>query len=353
MQAWPIGLQPDMSDQTPTQPDLLDRLGNWLNPALALAILTAAFTLWQWWNTHNQLHLLRQEVAQNLTSSANNASQARLLAQQNSDALRELSQQLVRLQAEINASQSQEQALQAMYRNMAESRDEWTLADIAQVVQIANQQLLINGNVKAAIIALQSADTRLQTLNRPQLAGLHLALQGDIEHLQALPRIDTLGLTARIDHLISMADSLPLSDEHEIVRPAPALPPEPKASGLTQRFALELWHELQGLVQVLRLDTPDTALLLPEQSYFLRQNLKLRLLTARIALFAHDQHSYQTDLQAADTWLHRYFNVRDVRTQSALNDINVLLLSPVSLQMPGLNASLQALHASHLLHDNS
>ncbi len=340
-----------MTEQSPAKSDWLDRLGNWLNPALAVAILTAAFSVWQWWNTHRQLHVLRQEVAQQLTRSADNARQARMLAQQNSDALHELTLQMARLQTEVNESQSQAQALQALYRNMAESRDEWTLADIAQVIQIANQQLQINGNVKAAIIALQSADTRLQTLNRPQLGSLHLALQNDIEHLQALPHIDTLGMTARIDHLIAIADTLPLSDEHEIARPAPASP-EPKASGLTQRFALELWHELQGLVQVRRLDTPDTALLLPGQSYFLRQNLKLRLLTARIALFAHDEQSYQSDLRAAATWLHRYFNIRDVRTETALDDINDLLRSPVSLQIPGLDASLQALRASHLVHDN-
>ena len=333
-----------MTEQSPAKPDWLDRLGNWLNPALALAILTAAFSVWQWWNTHWQLHVLRQEVAQHLTSSAVDARQARTLAQQNNDALRQLGLQLVRLQTEVNESQSQEQALQTLYRNMAESRDEWTLADIAQVIQIANQQLQINGNVKAAIIALQSADTRLQTLNRPQLNSLHLALQGDIEHLQALPHIDTLGMTARIDQLIAIADTLPLSDEHEIARPTPVPQPEPKANGLTQRFALELWHELQGLVQVRRLDTPDTALLLPEQSYFLRQNLKLRLLAARIALFAHDETSYQTDLRAAQTWLRRYFDTRDDRTQQTLSQLEQLLRTPINPPMPNLQASLDALH---------
>ncbi len=334
----------------PAQPDLLDRLGDKLNPALVIALLAIIFSLWQWWNTHTQLHMLRQEVARQLTNDTVEAHQAKLLAQQSVDSVRDLTSQINQLQAAVNVSQSQQQALQALYRNMAESRDEWTLADIAQVIQIANQQLRINGNVNAAIIALQSADARLQALNRPQFSALHHALGSDIDHLQALPRIDTVGLTDTLDKLMLDADTLPLIDEHEIVRTTPQTVPKP--TGITQRFTLELWQELQGLVQVRRLDTPDTALLLPEQSYFLRQNLKLRLLTARIALFAHDEQSYQHDLRAAESWLRRYFNVRDERTQAALSSLNDLMRAPVSLHMPSLEASLQALRASHLLHDD-
>lgn len=332
------------------RPDLLDRLGEWLNPALILAALACCFVLWQWWNTHSELRVLRIDVAQQLTSAANAAQEARTISRQTADNTRDMSQRIADLEARVAASQSQQMALQSLYRTMAESRDDWTLADIEQVILSANQQLQINGNIKAAIIALQDADARLQSLNRPQFTLLRNALNRDIALLQAQPQVDTVGLTAQLDILISQIDTLPLADEHEIpaTQPKKLALAHPVPVTRAQRFALELWQQLQGLVQVRRIDTPDTALLLPEQSYFLRQNLKLRLLSARIALFAHDENSYQSDLSAARSWLQRYFNTRDSRTVAALDTLNSLMHSTVSLHVPSLQASLDALQASHL-----
>ncbi len=338
------------TDQAAEKPDLLDKLGGWLNPALILSVLALLFALWQWWLTRSELGTVRTEVAQRLGSANSSAQQALALSRQNADATRDLGLHVAELQARLAESQSQQLALEALYRSMSASRDEWTLSDIEQLLLTANQQLQLDGNVKAALIALQDADSRLQALDRPQFTALRRALNADMMRLQALPLIDTVGMSLRLDNLITQVDQLPLQSEpeHQTKATTPvtgiAKPINP-----AQAFALELWQQLKGLVQIRRIDTPDTALLLPEQNYFLRQNLKLRLLSARIALSAHDAGSFHTDLLAARRWLTQYFNDKDTATQSALAQIDTLMQSPISQPLPSLDASMNALKASHLV----
>ena len=332
------------------KPDLFDKMGDYLNPALILAVLALGLVAWQWWQTRAELNTMRLELSLRLTSANNAAQESRILSQQTADNNRDIALRLAEIQAKLADSENQQLALQALYRDMAKSRDDWTLTDIEQMILSANQQLQLNGNIKAAIIALQDADTRLQAINKPQFTHLRRALNDDIQRLQALPQVDTVGITLRLDNLIAEVDQLPLSSDHEIPV-KPQLPPNPMPADIADRFVLEMWQELKSLVQIRRLDKPDNALLAPEQSYFLRQNLKLRLLTARIALFAHDETSYKADLNAANDWLHRYFNERDERTQNSIIQIDKLLRSPINIQLPSLDESVNALQSSRLAPD--
>lgn len=336
----------DMQDK----PDLLDKLGTYLNPALIFAVLALGLAGWGWWQTQVELTAIRHELSERLTAANEAAQESRILSQQTAYNSRDLTLRVAEIQAKLADSQNQQLALEALYRDMAKSRDDWTLADIEQIVLIANQQLQLDGNVKAAIIALQTADARLQSIDKPQFTNLRRTLNADIQRLQLLPQVDTVGITLRLDDLIAEVDHLPLASDQEIPAKT-AKPARPVPADEATRFAVEMWQELKSLVQVRRLDTPDNALLAPEQSYFLRQNLKLRLLTARIALFAHDEVSYKADLNAAKSWLSQYFNVNDARTQNAIAQIDKLINSPVSIRLPGLKQSLNALRTSRLTHD--
>jgi uroporphyrin-3 C-methyltransferase len=331
---------------TDEQPDLLDRLA-WLSPALIIALLALALAGWQWWETRVQVRHLQAELAQKLAASASVDQESRIVSKQALETTQNMALKLGEIQARLADSQNQQLALQALYQDLARSRDEWTLADIEQIVLSASQQLQLAGNTKAALIALQSADTRLQRLNKPQFTLLRRAINDDIARLQALPLIDTVGISLRLDALIGEVDDLPIASDHEIpVARTVQAGTQPATS--TSRFGRELWSEIKGLVQVRRMDAQDTALLAPEQAYFLRQNLKLRLLTARIALLAHDEGSYKADLLAAQGWLKRYFNTRDARIVAARANLDRLVNSPVSIQLPSLDESLNALQASRL-----
>ncbi len=332
--------------QTEDKPDLLDYLGR-LQPALILALLALGVASWQWWDSNNRIHKLQVELGQRLAASNNVEQESRVLSKQAMDTTRDLSVKLGEIQGKLADSQNQQLALEALYQDLARSRDEWTLADIEQIVLSASQQLQLAGNVKAALIALRSADTRLQRLNKPQFTALRRAINDDIQRLQAVPQIDTVGIALRLDALIAGVDDLPIASDHEI----PAVQKHkqsPQPTGAANRFGREVWQELKGLVQVRRMDVPDSVLLAPEQVYFLRQNLKLRLLDARIALLAHDEASYKADLQAARHWVKRYFNSSDARVASALVSLGKLANSPVSIQLPTLSESLAALQSSRI-----
>ncbi|HEY1397679.1 uroporphyrinogen-III C-methyltransferase, partial [Roseateles sp.] len=72
----------------------------------------------------------------------------------------------------------------------------------------------------------------------------------------------------------------------------------------------DVWREARGLLRVTRIDHPEAALIAPEQSFFLRENLKLRLLNARLALLSRQFDTAQVDLREAQAMLDRYFDAR-------------------------------------------
>src|SRR5262249_16641354 len=138
---------------------------------------------------------------------------SKMLADQAREASAEAQVKLGVLEAKLAESQSQQIALEALYQELSRNRDEAALAEIQQSLLVARQQLQLAGNVKAALIALQNADSRLQRMERPQLTPLRKALNRDIERLKALPFVDTVGIAVRIDNVLAVVDTLPLSVE--------------------------------------------------------------------------------------------------------------------------------------------
>ena len=80
------------------------------------------------------------------------------------------------LEAKLAESQNQQLAMEALYQELTRTRDEATLEEVEQLLLIANQQLQLANNVKAALIAMQEADARLQRIDRPQLSSLRKVL---------------------------------------------------------------------------------------------------------------------------------------------------------------------------------
>jgi uncharacterized protein HemX len=227
-----------------------------------------------------------------------------------------------------------------MYKDLAQGRDQWALAEIEQVLLTAAQQLQLAGNVKAAIIALEGADTRLQRLNKPQFTALRRAIAADLANLRAAPSFDEVGASARIEALVAHLADWPLASA-QVSEAATAPRPRTRASSLGQ----ELWAELKSLVQIRRIEGNEAVLLPPDQAYFLRENLRLRLLSARLALLTQDQAAFRADLGAASEMLGRYFNTRDAGVADALKETRRLSSLQIATKLPGIDASLAALEA--------
>ena len=306
---------------------------------LALLAILAALGVWLY--TMRQVHSLEAELAKRLSEFDTRSSESRLLARQAQEAMRELTVRLGVLEQKLQESQDQQLALEALYQQLARGQDEATLAEIEQLIYFASQQLQLSGNVKAALIALQTAESRLSRADKPQFHNLRKAIAKDIDRLRASPAVDVTSLALRLDELIEAVDRLPLF-------PAPAK--TPAAGAKTQkveevwwkRIAAEAWSDFTQLIRIQDTGRMEVPLLPPEQAYYARENLKLRLITARLALFHHDEASYRRDLKAAQAWLARYFDTQDKEVRAAAALLRQLAESPVRVDVPDIATSLAA-----------
>jgi uroporphyrin-3 C-methyltransferase len=314
----------------------------WLRPAVAALAIVVAALAWAWWDTRRDLAAVREEVAQRLRDAGNESKEARVVARETQEAVRDAQAKIGALEAKQLESQSQQLALESLYQELSRSRDEWVLAEVEQTLAIASQQLQLAGNVRAALAALQTADARLARSDRPQFLGLRKVIARDIERLKAAPDLDVAGMTLRIDQVIAAVDQLPLLvDGRPPARDATQAPQGAQESWWKRSWR-GVWEEFKGLVRVQRLDAADSSLLAPESRYFLRENLKLRLLHARLALLQRDEPAFRADIRAAQGWLNRYFDTRQKAVASAAQTLAQLNTASVNVDLPTIADSLNA-----------
>ena len=179
--------------------------------AMLVAVLALAAAAWSWSDSRERIRDLKTELGRRLADSGKDVNESVLLARNADDAMRQVSEKVSHIESQMATSQQQQLALESLYKELAQGRDQWTLAEIEQVLLTAAQQLQLAGNVKAAIIALEGADTRLQRLNKPQFTALRRAIAADLANLRAAPSVDEVGMSARIEALVAHHASWPLA----------------------------------------------------------------------------------------------------------------------------------------------
>jgi uroporphyrin-3 C-methyltransferase len=335
---------PPVAAPQPAAPSREPRRLPWLAVAVVLALAVAIAAAWM--DARNRERQLRLEVAQHLSQLevTDKVTQETLKAAQ--DNLRDAQAKIALLESRLAESQSEQAALEALYRDLAPSRDEWALTEVEQVLLLASQQLQLAHNVSNALAALQVADQKLQRLDRPQFVPLRRAIGRDIDRLKAVPFVDVPGLSLRLDQAIAAVDTLPFAMEERL--PAPEKDSFPKDEPAWRRFFREAWADLRGLVRIENLDRPEAPLLTPPQQYFLRENLKLRLLAARFDLLFRDQANFRADLAAAEAWLRKYYDTRAKSVQSLLTLVKELRSTDMTIELPALAGSLDAVRVLQL-----
>jgi len=316
----------------------------------ALAVVAA---LAVWLDGRRAQQALRTEVAQRLAGVEASTQAAGRAQTQLATDLRDAQAKITLLEARLAESQAEQAALEALYRDLAPSRDEIALSEIEQVLVVASQQLQLAGNVPSALTALQLADSKLQRLERPQFLPLRRALSRDMDRLKAVPFVDVAGMSLKLDQALAAIDALPLAMDERLPPAVPekAAPPANEPSWM--RFLRDVWRDAKQLVRIEVSDRPAAPLVPMAQQYFLRENLKLRLLTARIALLAHDDASFQADVAAADAWVKRYFDTRAKPVQALQATVKQLAATPMPGEMPDLTRSLEAVRALRLAQDRA
>ena len=315
---------------------------------------------------------LRDEVARHLKTGDTGNTETRLLVKSLSDTARELQAKVAVMESKQVETQSQQLALEQLYQELSKNRDDWALAEIEQVLSTASQQLQLAGNVAGALIALQNADSRLSRSDKPQFIVIRRALARDIDRLKAVPSLDLTGIALRLDSIIGQIDGMPLLSDERPTLPAtqpkksyrpPAKANKAPGSDATrvtvqdtdagndwlyvlqekwQSLSNEMWTEVRQLIRVRSVDVPDALLLSPSQAYYARENLKLRLLNARLALLSRNESAFRSDMIASQDAIIKYFDTRARQTQTAQALLRQVQSSNLAIELPTLAESLNA-----------
>ena len=319
--------------------------------ALLLALAAAGFSAWQAYESRQVAAELELELARKLAEIETIGSDSRRLSTGARDIARDVEARLGQMEARLVGIQNQRLAMDSLYQELSLSRDEWTLAEVEQILLVASQQLQLASNVKAALIALEAADARLARSDRPQLTQLRRVVAEDIERLKASPFVDVTGIGLKLERIIASIDEMPLAIETR-----PVVVADVRSNSTTDGWRLmlaEVWTDLRSLVRIERVESPSGPLLAPDQAFFLRENVKLRLLGARLALLARDEISYRADLAAATEWFTLYYDATATSVTSAVEALDQLAQSDIRIELPNVGASLDAVRNYRLAREQA
>lgn len=341
----------------PARPSAAQGLFQALQRPLPAAVAVLALLLAvQTWTSHSRINTLRRDMAQSLQKGNAVNAETAALAREVADTSKELQIKVGVLESRQSEAQTQQLALEQLYQDLSKNRDEWALTEIEQVLNTASQQLQLAGNVQGALIALQNADRSLGRSDKPQFLNIRRAIGADIERLKAMPAVDLAGVALRLDNVIAQVDTLPmLSDEKPLLPAAPVRSTRKQDQVAHENLSLgqrmtqtwrnwsqEMWDDVRQLVRVRSVDTPEALMLSPNESFFVRENLKLRLLNARLALLSRNEATFRDDLASSQTILLKYFDTRARATQSAQAALRQVQANNLTIEMPTLSESLNA-----------
>ena len=252
----------------------------------------------------------------------------------------------------------QRSQLEELMQSLSRSRDENLVVDIESGLRLAQQQAQLTGSLEPLIAALKSAQQRIERAAQPRLAPVQRAISRDLERIASASVADTAGLLGRLDDLVRQVDDLPLQNDvaqaaatrrmnARATAPAQASGPAPEDQAWWQAVLQRSWEvvrdEARGLVRVSRIDQPDAILVSPDQAFFLRENLKLKLLNARLGVLARQTDAARNDLAGASAALNKYFDPASRRTQSAATVLQQAQAHIKTAEMPRLDETLSAL----------
>ena len=287
----------------------------------AVLALAALVLLLAWW-FDGRLYATQAELAKRQSSVDTMAIEARTIARQSADATRELNARLAVLESREQDLSAQRQALQQLYQDFAKSRDDAFLGQTAELIALAQQQVELTGSLTPLLGTLESAGQRLKKAGTPRAQLVLRAVDSDIARLKSRVAPDIPAAAQRLDELAALIDDLQLessaaSPAKAAPKPVPA-PPASGARGVVRRWGEAAWAQLRQLISITRVDHPDVLLMAPQQGAYLRANLKLRVLNARLDLLSRHAAGYRADMRGIIDALHADFNPRQPRTRLAL-----------------------------------
>jgi uroporphyrin-III C-methyltransferase len=356
--------------------------GRWIAAGAAVLAAITAAALVLALNTQQRLKSLEAELVKRQQDTGSQATEARTLARAAEGSTRDVAAKMALLEARVAETVMQRTQLEELIQSLARSRDENVLADLDAAVRVAQQQAAITGSAEPLILTLKQADERLARFNQPRLERVRRAVALDLDKTRSAGVTDITVLTIRLDEIIRQIDELPLlaaperraaranaGDAAPLSAANPAANSAANASANASALAVAaaaaasaaavpwssqlrdrwgditgtVWREVKSLVRVTRIDQPEAMLVAPEQAFFLRENVKLRLLNARLALLSRQFDTAQSDLRDAQAAMDRYFDRSVKRTTVVIDQLRQVTAQARLVSVPRPDATLAAI----------
>ncbi|MEX0732648.1 MAG: uroporphyrinogen-III C-methyltransferase [Aquisalimonadaceae bacterium] len=211
----------------------------------------------------------------------------------------------------------------------AAHRQDWILSEVDYLFGIAAQRLRFRGDVDGALAALRDADTLLARLGADTI-DQRRQVRRAVDALLEVRQPDRAALAAELGDLIDAVDGWAVTQPITRVRTEPmAGQPDADLTSLEgwRQAGARAWQQLTNSLAslvVVRRDDPVPPLVSPKQTWFLRENLRLQLQVARVALLERESETYRSSLDQADAWLERHFRGSDAEVQNARDTLRRL-----------------------------
>ncbi|MBU1361808.1 MAG: uroporphyrinogen-III C-methyltransferase [Gammaproteobacteria bacterium] len=336
---------PQASAQSAPIPSRLSSL-SWSSVALvllavvALVALIVALALWQ------RLNGIQEQLARQSADAIAQSMEARTLARESREVVRDTAARLALAETRVAEVALQRSQLEELMQSLSRSRDENLVVDVESAVRLALQQAQATGNVQPLLAAMRAGELRIERAAQPRLAPLQRAMQRDADRLRSNISADTGQALEKLDELMRGVDDLPPVNA-VAMRGSGLNPWQPEAipadAPWWERLLLTIRGEARSLVRVGRIERPESILLTPDQTFFLRENLKLKLLNARLALLSRQVDTARNELSTVNAALNRYFDPASRKVQAAATLVQQLQGQIKTTEPPRIDDTMAAL----------
>lgn len=314
----------------------------WLPLVLALAAVALSAALWE------KLSRIQGQLARQSADAGQQSLEAKAWAKQAQDSVKDSAARMALVESRLGEAALQRTQLEELIQSLSRSRDENLVLDIESSLRLAQQQAQLTSSLEPLLAVLKTSQQRLQKASNPRLITIQRAIDRDLEMVKSAQITDLPGMLLVLDEMVALADELPLANELNRNTASPAKPTEHTVThtgreAWWQQVLDRVMVEARGLLRVSRIDSPEAALLAPEQGFFVRENLKLKLLNARLGLLARQNDAARADLQAVSGSLRKYFDPSSRKTQQALQLLEKAQGLSKGNPIPRLDGSLAAL----------
>lgn len=360
---------------------------------LGAAVLIAGAALGGYWFSQ-RVERVEASAARRLQGTDQKILQLETQGKLYQDEIRELGSRASVLESRLTESMGQQAQLEQLYKSMASESADALLQELERSLLASIQQLQFGG-LNSSLLVLGEIDHRLSRLREPSLLGVQRALQRDIERLKSASVHDPVQVAQRLDVMLGQLDALQLVSERRLeaaskgndaskandathtkdtaIKAQASSAADTAKSGKADtfqgisaigdwlnaealsRFAQQLGSSLltaiRDLFRVTRVDHADALLTAPDEAYFLRERLRLHLMSARLAALWRNDALFRSDIQQALGLIQRYFDPQQRLVGVQLESLKQLQSMQLSLDQQALAETLAAIRSTRNAND--